>query len=94
MSPLNTTSCRPLITAGLTSPLGVPVGQSSGRPYYMHSIAAEALSLAMYGEGRLDYCSLMDDSFTTKAPWATCAETFLFGGHLADSSVPLPKTFG
>ena len=28
----------------------------------MHSIAAEALSLAMYGQGRLDYCSFMHDS--------------------------------
>ena len=30
----------------------------------MHSIAAEALSLAMYGEGRLDYCLLADNSLT------------------------------
>ena len=38
------------------------MGQSSRRPYYMHSIAAEALSRAMYGERRLDYCSFMHDS--------------------------------
>ena len=63
LHPLSTLSFKSPITTGLTPTLCVPVGQSSGRPYYMHSIAAEALSLAMYGEGRLDYCSLMDDSF-------------------------------
>ena len=35
----------------------------------MHSIAAEALSLAMYGEGRFDYCSMTDNLLKPDGPY-------------------------